>query len=574
MAIDLEKELEDLCEQSAPRLDLYARLVRVRASAEAIWAEQRLKWFTDHRATTHSRYIIKHLGSVLERLQDTSQRLTPHELYVLLASCYLHDIGMQDFTIVDGRGVEQLTETDYKRIRDRHPERGKELIIARTLRRERDDFRIDLDDDPQYLVPIALVSQGHGSSFYVETVKELRELPNRPGNEARFRGGLLAALLLIGDELDLHERRAKFPQEFSLSPASLLHHYVHHYVTSVEVVVGRTPKHRRIRLTLQFPQDSDEFRPDVRDWIVAKLRRQSELTNPEIEESTDGELAWDSTIEIRETTDRYGVRRSLMESPASMKALHELRRDVVKGQRIDRDELIKALREGIDQSRQCCQIIRVLDFEDSDWSQTTRELSAICNSKGVALVHIAFKEAVGRGPLDVLTRVAKTLARFGLPLPSNYALPSPMRETQDAPRLAGQALITELLGLAESSPIVLLLERVDTAELTTLNWLIGWFLPELSRQNVKLLAVVTELEGSGLEKVSPNEQLFSLLPYTKDQIAEHFRVSQGFSPGRAEDEASYLFSLTSGSPSRLHSGLARRRLQGLSLVDGSGGTNA
>src|SRR6202035_4717205 len=423
---------------------------------------------------------------------------TPHELYVLLAACYLHDIGMQDFKIGDGRGIEQLTEDDYKLIRDRHPERGRQLIIDRTLRRDRDDFRIDLDDDPQYLVPIALVSQGHGSSFYIKTVEELRALPNRPGNQARFRAGLLAALLLMGDELDLHERRAKFPQEFALSPTSLLHHYIHHYVTSVEVVAGRTPKHRRIRLALQFPRDSDEFRPDVRDWIVARLHRQSELTNPEIEESTEGELAWDSTIEIKETTDRYGVRRSLMESPASIKALHELRRDIVKGQRINRHELVKALREAIDQSRQGCQIIRVIDFVDSDWGHAAKELLAICNSKGISLVHIAFKEAVGRGPLDVLTRVANALSKFGFSFPGYYGSQSPMTETHDAPRPAEQALIAELLVLTESSPLVLLLERVDIAESATLSWLIRWFLPELSRQNVKLLAVVTELESSGV----------------------------------------------------------------------------
>src|SRR5439155_8475158 len=151
-----------MCNESRPTLDLSSRLERVCRSAEAIWNEQRLAWFTDHRARTHSRRIISHLGVLVDHLQTTSAKLTPHELYVLLAATYLHDIGMQDFRVPGRGGVEQYTEVDYENIREAHPARGRELIIARTLERDRDEFRIDLDDDPQYLLPIALVAQAHG----------------------------------------------------------------------------------------------------------------------------------------------------------------------------------------------------------------------------------------------------------------------------------------------------------------------------------------------------------------------------------------------------------------------------
>ena len=126
MALKLEQHLKELCEQHKPALDLHKRLERVRISAETIWHEQRLTWFTDHRATTHSQYIIEHLGTVLEHLQTTSRSLNPHELYVLLAACYLHDIGMQDFGSIDGRGGGQFNEADYKHIRKNHPQRGRE----------------------------------------------------------------------------------------------------------------------------------------------------------------------------------------------------------------------------------------------------------------------------------------------------------------------------------------------------------------------------------------------------------------------------------------------------------------
>src|SRR5207247_1512336 len=141
------------------------------------------------------------------------------------------------------------------------------------LERDRDEFRIDLDDDPQYLLPIALVAQAHGTAFYEETIGELRSLSVSPGNTP-LRGDLLASLLLIGDELDLHEERAAFPPEFSHSPISSLHHHMHHYVTRVEVVPGATPKYRRIRLTLQYPLNSEDYQAEIRHWLGKKLMRQ------------------------------------------------------------------------------------------------------------------------------------------------------------------------------------------------------------------------------------------------------------------------------------------------------------
>ena len=160
--LDLEERLkaEDL-----PSLGLSGRLDRIRICADRIWNVPRLAWFTDHSASRHSRRIVQLLGALVEELQGGPQALTRSELYVLLASAYLHDIGMQDFAL-DGRGLEEFGIVDYDLVRTRHPERAKELIVRRALSldRGRDLFRIDIDDELQYLLPISLVSQGHGSS--------------------------------------------------------------------------------------------------------------------------------------------------------------------------------------------------------------------------------------------------------------------------------------------------------------------------------------------------------------------------------------------------------------------------
>lgn len=569
MALGLEQHLRDLCKQYHLEVDLCERLERVRKSAETIWGEQRLKWFTDHRAATHSRHIIEHLGSVLEHLQNTPQALNPHELYVLLAACYLHDIGMQDFSDPDGRGVENFTDEDYKRIRRDHPKRSKELIIARTLRWKRDEFRIDLDPDSQYLVPIALVAQGHGSAFFADTVRELRDLPHRPGNRP-FRGDLLAALLLMGDELDLHEERATFPPEFALSPVSLLHHHIHHYVTGVEVVDGRTPKHRRIRLIMEYPQDSDDYRGEVRQWIVTKLRRQCRLTAPVLESCTLGELTWDEEEknEIRETIDPYGVRRSLLDSDRGILALRELRRELLDRQTVNREELVEALREALGQCGRQFQAIDVLDQDDSDWSHLAKWLGATCDCRRIILVRIAFHLAVGHGSFDVLRRLHEGLTTAGVTCP-NYStqLASVSERGRDALDTLGQALLADLATCAERHSVVLLLERVDKAEEDTARWLENWLLRQLWKQDIKILVVLTRFDEGAAAKSAPTYlRRFQLVPFTETQIAYHLRSEFGMSPEQARTEAGDMHSLSLGTPLRVLTRLKRKRIQDVRLL--------
>jgi hypothetical protein len=559
MTLALELELKTSCEVAKPRLDLYDRLERVRVSAEKIWEVQRLSWFTDHRAATHSRKIIGHLGNVLIHLQTSPQKLTPHELYVLLAACYLHDIGMQDFKTEDGRGVDQLTPKDYNQIRKAHPRRARELIIDRTLwRGDRDSFRIDLDDDAQYLVPIALVSQGHGSNFFAETVQELRRLPHRPGN-LPFRGDLLTALLLMGDELELHESRANFPKEYTLSPLALLHNHIHHYVTGVELVDGRTPKHRHIRLITEFPEDSDNYRAEVSRWLTTKLSKQCELTKPIFEMTTQGELSWDSVVEIRPEIDRYKTRRSLPPS-----AQDELRRDTIEEQSVDRKELLKALRAGIVQSTNQFQIIRIIDQEGSDWGYLMKWLRAICTCDQAVSIHIAFQQSAGHGPFDILTRLADKLQAEGYICSIYSELKASTSENQSqALTQLSRALLADFQARNTPTPLVLVLEGADMAESDTVSWLETTLLPEIARQNIKLLVILTQFSEESIKDLSSQWQTFRLTPFTKEQIAAHLHQGFGFSLENAETEADYIHALSAGRPLSIYTALERKQRQNL-----------
>src|SRR5262249_39108989 len=161
---------------------------------------------------THSRRVVAALEKIVEPLQSTPERLSPAETYILLAACYLHDIGMQDM-VVDDRPRDQLTPRDYEAIRKRHPRRSYDLILKRSIQRGRGEVHVGIDDSvPGYIIAIANTALGHGTEYFDDAVDKagalMLELAGR-----RVRGDLLAALLLMADELDLHEERARVPRE-------------------------------------------------------------------------------------------------------------------------------------------------------------------------------------------------------------------------------------------------------------------------------------------------------------------------------------------------------------------------
>jgi hypothetical protein len=554
MPLDLELQLKQLCQDHNPPLGLYKRLERVRDSSISIWKEPRLKWFTDHSAETHSRKIIEHIGEIIGPLQNSAQRLNPHELFVLLAACYLHDIGMQDFRSAGGKGVENFTIEDYIDIRENHPQRARELIIERTLKRERDDFKIDLDDDPQYLVPIALVSQSHGSKFFLNTVKELQHLGQRPGN-APFRGDLLAALLLMGDELDLHENRAIFPKEFAHSPQSLLHNLIHNYVTSVEICDGKTPKHRRIRLMIQYPSDADEYCSDVLDWIVSKLRKQSELTKRIFEESTKGELNWDERIEIHESVDNYHVRRSFFDSETGKEALNILKLEVLQNQTIDRDEFLKIYRNSMQQSVQHFQGIQIIHQKQSDLSHILKLLSSICQCYKGNTIHIAFHHPTGHGPFDILTRITDDLKANGFLLSEYSNEKISVDEHQaDSLRRLEHAIVNDIKTENNQFPLILLFEDINLAEQETIT-LLESFISQMIEEDSKILVILTKFDEAVFNPFSGDFPIIRLDPFTQSHIGDFLQKRYGYSSENAMSKSGEISNYTLGMPIRVYTGL-------------------
>ena len=122
----------------------------VRETAQRIWARPLHRYFTDH-TVEHSERIINHLNGLTAVMMHTDKRLTPIEVYTLLAAAYLHDIGMQNERFADG---------DLEMIRDQHHSQSAELIYA-AFKEPAIALAIPLKGDPAVAEAVALVSKGH-----------------------------------------------------------------------------------------------------------------------------------------------------------------------------------------------------------------------------------------------------------------------------------------------------------------------------------------------------------------------------------------------------------------------------
>ena len=294
-------DLEEKLKQSS---DLYKSLKEIEEFCNKTWRAPLLPWFTNHDVL-HSKEIIHLLGQILSPIENTPASLTEHELFILLASAYLHDIGMQ-YLKVENISVDKLNSDEYEIIRKRHAEESYNIILKSVQESlYRDDFHPP-EIEEEYLPVIAWVSKGHATEFFEETLQHFRGNPATPLNRP-VRGELLASLLLIADELDLQSKRVKFPEtaKFNLSDFSYVHWFKHHYVDFVEI------KNGNISLTLKFPANANEYKELIKELIETKLKVQIDKVNPILRETTSGLLHLNNDINIQIKTDDTGAKRAL-----------------------------------------------------------------------------------------------------------------------------------------------------------------------------------------------------------------------------------------------------------------------
>jgi hypothetical protein len=240
----------------------------IRAAAERIWSRPLHRYYTDH-TVAHSERVIALLDGLTAGMMATEKRLSPSEVFTLLAAAYLHDIGMQNEKFAGGDPSASSGQR-LEQIRAHHNEQTAEMIYA-VFEDPENAFHIPLARDPGIIEAVALVAKGHRQ---VNLASAEYDTLVHGGETLRLR--LLAALLRFGDELDIDHRRVDLEQMklLALPAESQLHWWKCHYVSGVSI------EDEYIRVSYRFPKDRSDFEDLIVPLVEEEIRTKHTALEP------------------------------------------------------------------------------------------------------------------------------------------------------------------------------------------------------------------------------------------------------------------------------------------------------
>lgn len=237
-------------------------------------------FFTDHSAL-HSMDVLEFCNRILG---DQVEKLSPRECYVLIMSCYLHDIGMG------------ISEKDYLFFRDQldwpgwhaeHPERDEAQFIRDfhhdfsgfLIRKYAEVFEIP---DENLVFAIVQVSRGHRKTDLFDAAA----YPDLQAPDGVIRTAYLAAVLRLADEIDMGSDRN--PELlFDLSDLTEQRDIdifgIHESIRTVEVREDRIILHvqpKEERLLPQIESIAEKIRQTL-DYCRAAAATRSDLRIPQ-----------------------------------------------------------------------------------------------------------------------------------------------------------------------------------------------------------------------------------------------------------------------------------------------------
>lgn len=232
-----------------------ADLDRIIESAKRLLSES-IGHYTDH-TIKHSERIITILNCLLVKLMEPNptndpydlQPLNEHEIFILLAACYLHDVGMH---------YKKETE-NLEEIREKHHIYSYNMIVD-SVKDPQHNYNFNIPEE--YVDSIALVSKGHrkidlASRTYTVYID---------GINIEIRLRFLTALLKLADELDIVYERVDI-QKLKISNVnsySMMHWFKHYYVGGIGINNGN------IQIHFRFPQERYEEYKKVVPQVVFK----------------------------------------------------------------------------------------------------------------------------------------------------------------------------------------------------------------------------------------------------------------------------------------------------------------
>ncbi len=161
----------------------------IREAVKTIWDRPLLQHYTDH-GLDHSVRIIEKLDDLLE---GQTNLLNEYESFILFASAYLHDVGMQSPSHAGLPCRSEYTIRDLEIVREKHNETSAKMIMESVSRNRNLSLGLELCKD--HVGFVATLSRYH-RKLEINEVKDT----SIAGKEIKLR--LLTALLRLGDALD------------------------------------------------------------------------------------------------------------------------------------------------------------------------------------------------------------------------------------------------------------------------------------------------------------------------------------------------------------------------------------
>jgi len=249
-----------------------ARLERICDHVRDKWSvAPELKYYTlhDHR---HSERVEGELYELLPEEQFT--KLTPEERFLLLASAWLHDIGM----IPDLFGEEDKRLTEIE-VRETHHERSERYINSTAV------WPV-LGLRPDETTSLGIICRYHRKA---EDLRKCNEKIPIPGGQIRTR--LLAAYLRIADALRIADLSGVPEKEFrtnlimGMGPESTFHWLKSKYAQGTSLAEERYT----ITIFLKRPRNSDENIEPLGKFLCEEIQEELDSSMDTLRQ---GELAF------------------------------------------------------------------------------------------------------------------------------------------------------------------------------------------------------------------------------------------------------------------------------------------
>jgi len=287
-------------------------------AALAIWNTPALATFTEH-GPKHMAQVEKNLDQLTAPLQQTQFSLTDIEIYILLAGCYLHDIGMQRHA---------------PEARAQHAQAAFEMILHSSEWTNPKQRTVTLPIYEQNTrEAIAYIARAH----WVEYALQLREVDRVYENE-KGRLRLLGLLLAMADLLDLSPVRANYfhtPHRlYPLEEVTEFHHKLHALIKGCEITAPNASIPGQLQYSVEWRDDSDETYEMCR-WVNHWFTSQWRQIHTEIYIHSGGVINWSDPWTKWEFRKPIGPIEELHLSKGARAVLYAYRAEQ---QRIDRSE--------------------------------------------------------------------------------------------------------------------------------------------------------------------------------------------------------------------------------------------